>query len=238
MSDGEDENDEMGPGSRRWLLFLIRPNDLLRLFQLLARDDRPEMYASPFPPDTRIVEAFFDGERGCFGMMLASGFFEAVTVTRNGDDGRLSAAWNQLIFDLNEVEDAADVPADLWAEAPSDAAAAGAEPFAPPAPAALGPDASEKRWCAFFVKPAQVLWLLNVLAARRPYQTQRAFPPDARLVFGTWDAQREAFGLILSSEDFDLIGVETADDGDTLRLALPERALTISATDEGVPPPP
>ena len=229
-----DENAEMGPGSRRWLLFLIRPGDLLRLFHLLARDDRPEMYASHFPPDTRIVEAFFDAERGCFALMIASAFFEPVTVTR-ADDGRLSASWNQLFFDLNEVEDAADVPADLWAEASG--GSPDEEPFAPPDEIILGGDASEKRWCAFFVKPAQILWLLNVLASRRPYHAQRAFPPDARLVFGTWDAQREAFGLVLSSEDFDPIGVETTEGGDTLSLTVPERALTITATDDGPPPP-
>lgn len=221
------------PDSRRWLFFYLRPGDLLHLFQILARDDKPQMHAAHFPPDTRIVEAFFDGERGAFVLLLESQFFDPVVVEA-APDGRLSGAWNQLFFDLNEVDDASEVPTDLWAEAsPNDLPAE----EAPPVASALSSE-GEKRWCAFFIKPAQILWLLGVLAQGRPYQAQHTFPPDARLVFGTWDAERESFGLILSSEDFDRIGVETGEGGDTLRLALPERALSITVTDDGAPPPP
>jgi hypothetical protein len=235
-----EQSPSIGPGDHRWLLFLIRPGDLLHLFHLLARDDAPELHAGHFPPDTRVVDAFFDAERNCFALMIESAFFEPVTVTRD-DEGSLSAAWNQLIFQLNEVEEGTDVPADLWAETvPNDPLLLrGEETSRLPGETRLDL-AGEKRWCAFFIKPTQILWLLGVLASGRRYQTQRAFPPDASLVFGTWDAERQAFGLIVSSEDFDAITVEPAaggENGAPLRLALPERALTIIAGDGGPPPP-
>jgi len=234
---GGPTEDGGGEETRQWLMFLVRPADLLHLFQIMAdsagdaeEGGEPTIVAPRFPPDLRVHDAFYLAERDFFGMVLESQFFEPVVVTRNREDGPWSGAWNELIFDLNIVDDEDEVPTDgLWAElTPEDAVAARSGDGLPgPTVPPIGPD-DEKRWCAFFVKPAQVIGVLQMLAEGHAFRA-RVFPPDARLVFGSYDDAREAFGLILQSEDFDAVTAERQ--GDSVRLALPERFLDIQRAD-------
>lgn len=212
-----------------YLLFVIRPADLLRLLLLLAAEDQPRLHAPQFPPDTRIVEAFYQEERDRFVSVLASQFFDPVTAVPQ-PNGRLSGAWNELLFELSEVEDPSLIPDQLWSEVePGDVS--DDAPARPAAEEALH-RAGEKRWCAFFVRPDQVLVLLQNIAEGRacPLRDPATLPPDARLLFATWDQERQAFGLILSSEDFDPVTPTPTEHG-TVRLALPERTLDIALND-------
>lgn len=236
-------NEPTNQETRNWLMFLIRPADLLRLFQLLggdggSSDGTPTFRAAHFPPDTRIHGAAYDAERGYFLMVLESAFFEPVAVSRD-DEGRWSAAWNQLIFNLNEVENEADIPdEDLWTEAPAATVAQdedgddeGDDETGPGAPISVISPNETRQWQAYFITPAQILGLLRHLADGRKIGAPAPsnggpFPPDARLVFGTYDDDRDAFGLILESEDFAPITVTPAGN-DALRLAIPERELDI-----------
>jgi hypothetical protein len=127
--------ENLSPVTRRWMMMLVKPADLLSLLKERSRPDAN--YAAPqLPPDVRVADAYFDEARESFVLVLESEWFDPVTVTQ-GRDGVLRGAWNELVVEVDNV----------------------------PPPTALlldsGPPPPEARWEAYFLRPADVLKLFG-----------------------------------------------------------------------------
>ena len=157
--------------TRRWLMLLLRPADLLRLLKLSGQPDAA-FQAPPLPPDVRAADAFFDDAREAFVLVLESEWFEPVAVSK-GKGGAWRGAWNELVIEFRESEDA---PA-TW-------------DIAPPPP--------EARWEAYFLRPDEVLRLLLPAAGTVP----PPLPPDTRVRGAHFDGERGALALFLESGFF------------------------------------
>jgi hypothetical protein len=69
-------------GEVRWEAYLIPPERIAQLLQTLASGERYNL--PPLPPDTRLMDAFFDAERNAFILFLESSFFELSDVEGEG----------------------------------------------------------------------------------------------------------------------------------------------------------
>ena len=206
---------------RRWQMFMVRPEDLLTLLRVMETDDA-KIYAAHFPPDVRVHGAYYLEERDCFVMVLESQFFDPVEVI--WDAGQWSGEWNELLFTLDQTDSEAEVgEQELWVETLHAESAADRE-FSPRTlPQLAEADLPYTRWKMFWIRPDQLLLLFRMVADRRKI-VAAPFPPDARLIYASYDADRNAFGLLMVSEDFDAIGMEVA--GEVFRLIIPEGYLT------------
>ena len=119
--------------TRRWLMLLLRPSDLLRLLKL-GGGPESAFQAPPLPPDVGAADAFFDEAREAFVLVLESEWFEPIAVSQSRG-GVWRGAWNELVIEFSSEE---DVP-DSWETVPP-----------PP----------EARWEAYFLRPEEVLRLL------------------------------------------------------------------------------
>ena len=215
---------------RRWVMFLIKPDDLLDLLRRIT-DENATLFASRFPPDTRVHGAFHDAARGYLGVMLESQFFDEVAVTR--EDGQWSGPFNELIFTLEEVDDASEVPDDnAWETVDRDDAAGPTDNAGRVGPSFGPPDGEHQhRWQMLRVQPAQILQVLQLLAERPADLKAPAFPPDARVVNAWHNGDQDTFDLILQSQFFD--PVRPIQDGDSVTLTLPEQRVTINVIPPG-----
>lgn len=71
-------------GEVRWEAYLIPPERLLQILQVLSNH---EPYRVPsLPPDTRLIDAYHDPDKGAFTLWLESDFFEMADVLQvNGE---------------------------------------------------------------------------------------------------------------------------------------------------------
>ena len=71
-------------GDVRWEAYFIPPERIIQLLQTIASG---ESYNLPtLPPDTQLMDAFFDEERNAFVLFLESSFFELADVEGEGSD--------------------------------------------------------------------------------------------------------------------------------------------------------
>lgn len=128
-----------GTFDKRWVLFRVRPGDLLLLLQLMARED-VDLKAETLPPDVLITDAFYDREREQCVIVLESAFFEIVQAryTQN----QWSGAWNEMVFALEE-----DLPDPV-------------RPF---------PITGEVRWEAYLIPPERIVHILQTLSSGERY---------------------------------------------------------------------
>jgi hypothetical protein len=209
---------------KRWLMFEIQPRDLFRLLQLIAEKE-PKLHATHFPPDTHTFDAFYDQARDYFVTVLESQFFEAVPVTHQ--DGRWAGPFNELLFELDEVSSEEEVRREeMWSERPVTPRDIEPHPGPPwPPEGLMTPEQlAEARWEVFWVTPDQLLQVLRLIADQATTNAP-TFPPDTRVVAGTWDVPRRAFGLILHSQFFEPMETRVEDGAQT--MTLPQRFLTI-----------
>ncbi|MGC4042399.1 MAG: hypothetical protein QM758_01190 [Armatimonas sp.] len=179
--------------TRRWLMMLIKPADLL---VLLKERSRPgESLPSPhLPPDVKIEDAYYDEARESFVLVLASDWFEPVSVSKSRDGWR--GSWNELIVEV----------ADSITPAPSSLQSTDFDAIPPP---------PEARWEAYFLRPADVLKLLGSEGDAPP------LPPDVRLRGAHYDPDRGALVLFLESGFF--APAPQLRDAEGVRITLPER---------------
>ena len=129
-----------GTYEKRWVLFRVRPGDLLLLLQLMARED-VDLKAETLPPDVLIADAFYDREREQCVVVLESAFFE--TVQARLAHNQWSGAWNEMVFALDE-----DAPDPI-------------RPF---------PIRGDVRWEAYLIPPERIVQILQTLSSGERYR--------------------------------------------------------------------
>lgn len=178
--------------TRRWLMLLIKPADLLVLLKERSRPGAP-LPSPHLPPDVKVDDAYYDEARESFVLVLASEWFDAVSVTKSRDGWR--GAWNELIVEV----------ADTLTPAPS---LISTDLDATPPP-------SEARWEAYFLRPVDVLKLFGSEGDAPP------LPPDVCLRGAHYDPDRGALVLFLESGFF--APASQLRDAEGVRITLPER---------------
>lgn len=160
-----------GPRQERWQTLLVSPFDLLTLLRFAA--DGGPVQAPTLPPDTRVHDAGFDADRGCYVVVLESAFFLPATVSE--EDGVLQGDWEELQLQLGDVT----------------------EPPLAPLPEPAGP----VPWEAYLLAPGDILTLLRLLGDGHRVASA-AVPPDARPVDAFFNPERGLFALVLESALF------------------------------------
>jgi hypothetical protein len=64
------------PFQKHWLMFLLRPVDLLKLLEIISNPTNL-FAAGALPPDVRIEDVFYDESENYLGLMLESEIFRA-----------------------------------------------------------------------------------------------------------------------------------------------------------------
>lgn len=128
-----------GVYEKRWMLFRIRPGDLLTLLQLMGRQD-VDLKAEPLPPDVHVADAFYDPEQDQCTLVLESAFYSPVQARLFR--GRWSGGWDELVFALED-----DAPP-------------------PVRPTHLVGDV---RWEAYFIPPERIVQLMQTIASGESY---------------------------------------------------------------------
>lgn len=115
------QNPESAPtrDSKNWLMFLIKPAQLLALLRVISHPTNL-FAAGTLPPDVAPVDTFYDGQKNFLGVMLESEFFEPVEIEMR--DGQMVANWPRAIFTLEPEQNDAQSPdevdrEELWGEA-------------------------------------------------------------------------------------------------------------------------
>lgn len=124
------------------------------------------------PPDVKIEDAYYDEARESFVLVLASEWFDPVSVSKSRDGWR--GSWNELVV---EVSDSVVAPL-------------------PSIDFDAIPPPSEARWEAYFLRPADVLKLLASEGDAPP------LPPDVKLRGAHYDPDRTALVMFLESGFF------------------------------------
>ena len=108
-----DSNSTPARQTKRWLMFLLKPAQLLELLRVISRPTNL-FAAGTLPPDVAPVDAFYDPQKNFLGAMLESEFFEPVEIETRGE--QMVAAWPRALFTL-EVEESDEVDRDeLWSD--------------------------------------------------------------------------------------------------------------------------
>ena len=87
---------------KRWLMFLLRPADLIQLLEIVSNPTN-QFASGALPPDVRIEDVFYDEGENYLGMMLESELFEPVEVRMNGH--LMQASWPRAVFALDDAPD-------------------------------------------------------------------------------------------------------------------------------------
>ena len=99
--------------TKRWLMFLLRPADVLELLHIIS-NPKTQFAAASLPPDVQIVANFWDETRGFLGLMLESEFFEPVAVHHVG--GQLVGDYPRAVLSFAQQENFDPNAEDLWGE--------------------------------------------------------------------------------------------------------------------------
>ncbi len=101
--------------TKRWLMFLLKPAQLLALLRVISQPTNL-FAAGTLPPDVAPVDTFYDAQKNFLGAMLESDFFEPVEVEMRGE--QMAAAWPRAIFTLEaELSDGPEINREeLWGE--------------------------------------------------------------------------------------------------------------------------
>ena len=75
------------PPDVRWEAYFIPPERLIQLLQTIASGESYNL--PPLPPDTQVMDAFYDSERAAFVLFLESSFFDRANVESEGGDTHL-----------------------------------------------------------------------------------------------------------------------------------------------------
>ncbi len=70
------------PPDVRWEAYFIPPERLIQLLQTIASGESYNL--PPLPPDTQVMDAFYDSERAAFVLFLESSFFDKANVESEG----------------------------------------------------------------------------------------------------------------------------------------------------------
>ena len=70
------------PQDVRWEAYFIPPECLIQLLQTIASGESYNL--PPLPPDTQVMDAFYDSERAAFVLFLESSFFDKANVESEG----------------------------------------------------------------------------------------------------------------------------------------------------------
>ncbi len=74
-------------GDVRWEAYFIPPERIVQLLQTISSGENYNL--PPMPPDTQLMDAFYDSERRAFVLFLESSFFELSDVEGKGSDIRV-----------------------------------------------------------------------------------------------------------------------------------------------------
>lgn len=200
------------PQHRRWLMFLLRPTDLLELLRIVS-DPTARFAAGAMPPDVKVVDTFFDEERNLLGAMLESEYFEPVEVKFEPTEAgqRALAAWPRALFSLGETDEAERLEEDLWGEVvPGEEFASRAEtPTLSDAMRAAVERGYQIR--AFSFSAAELLQILQSRTSRDlPLPT--VYPDDVRILGSIATKQIDGWTIFLEHEDFPPARVYQQDD--------------------------
>jgi hypothetical protein len=72
------------PDRIRWEAYFIPPERIIQLLQALASGESYNL--PPLPPDTQVMDAFYDSERGAFVLFLESSFFDLIELESEGNN--------------------------------------------------------------------------------------------------------------------------------------------------------
>lgn len=216
---------------KRWLMFLLRPTDLLQLLRIVSNPIN-QFSSGALPPDVRVEDVFYDEGHNFLGMMLESEFFEPVAVEMRGQ--MMSAAWPRAIFSLSDDEE--DVPDDDgWSEPledPSEIEIAPARPFIDEIQDAATRDF---RLRALSFSAANLLQILRTSSARTLPEFP-SYPTETHILgcvaqeqLGSWVLflEHSSFEPCKLSEENDMVHVEIPGDGEDriFRIGLPGATL-------------
>jgi hypothetical protein len=107
------EADYSERSTKRWLMFLISPADLLALLHVVS-NPRNKFAAGSLPPDVRIEDTFYDEGQNYLGMMLESDYFEPVEVESNGH--MMTASWPRAVFTMQTTDEVHGPGEELWSQ--------------------------------------------------------------------------------------------------------------------------
>jgi hypothetical protein len=205
----EDEQPELH--CVRWQALMVRPESVIALIR--SSDGVFHSEIPTFPPDVHLLEAGWDERRGCFVLVLESEFFEECTAMSNAL-GRIDGTWPEYILDIAEqpVGEAADsVPLEPLPD--------------------IGDPQQPVPWEAY-VFAAEDLVRLVMRPRGYKVETDIMLPPDARIVWGFHEHERNVFGLVLSSSFHKKVQPQRINGETTIPIA--ERSLTFRVVQPGL----
>lgn len=221
--------------TKRWLMFLIHPADLLRLLEIVS-NPLNQFAAGALPPDIRVEDVFFDEGENTLGMMLESEFFEPVEVRMNG--GLMQASWPRAVFALDHADDSISreelEAQELWGEP----LGAQSVPTATPLPSfieALQSAATRDFRLRALTFAASDLLLILRAKDSRLLPVFPSFPPDTKVIGAVAADKIASWTLFLEHPSFepggvgqenDLVHIEIPGDGEQMfRIGLPGATL-------------
>ncbi len=222
------------PFQKRWLMFLLRPADLLKLLEIVS-NPLNQFAAGALPPDVRIEDVFYDEAENHLGIMLESEWFEPVEVRMNG--ALMQASWPRAVFALDHASD--DLSGEqlnqqeLWGEAHSVLAPQTA-PFKPFIEELQSAATRDFRLRALTFSASDLLLILRSNNSRT-LPVFPSFPPETRVIGAVAAEKIASWTLFLEHDSFetckvgqqnDLVHVEIpAENEQIFRIGLPGASL-------------
>ncbi|HEX8464144.1 MAG TPA: hypothetical protein VF627_05940, partial [Abditibacterium sp.] len=217
---------------KRWLMFLLRPADLLQLLSIVA-NPISQFSSGALPPDVRVADVFYDEGQNFLGMMLESDFFEPIQVHMRGQ--MMSAAWPRAVFSLSDDEETAPSDDEGWSEPlddPSELETAPARPFIDEIQDAATRDFRLRALC---FSAENLLQILRTSSARTLPEFP-SYPPETHILgcvaqdqLGSWVlfVEHPDFEPCSLSQDDEMVYVEIPGDGEdrVFRIGLPGATL-------------
>lgn len=233
------QNSESVPqsDSKKWLMFLLKPDQLLALLRILSHPTNL-FAAGTLPPDVTPVDTFYDNQKNFLGVMLESDFFEPVPIEMRGD--QMSANWPRAIFTLEPEKDNSRSPTEidrdeLWGESIEGEEALRDDPMTPFHELIEGVASRGFRVRALNFSAQD---LLTILRSESPTQLPifPVYDENVRIINALPNPQIGGWTLFLEHPDFEMAKLEQAESevlvnipGDghemTFRFALPGATL-------------
>ena len=223
--------------TRRWLMFLLKPDQLLALLRVISHPTNL-FAAGTLPPDVAPVDTFYDAPKNFLGVMLESEFFEPVAIEVRGD--QMAANWPRAIFTLEpdptDAQTSSEIDRDeLWSEPLEADSEPGDDPLPPFHELIEGVANRGFRVRALNFSADD---LLTILRSESPTQLPifPVYAEDAHIINALPNPQIGGWTLFLEHPDFEPAQLEQAADevlvnipGDghdmTFRFALPGATL-------------
>ncbi|WP_106381319.1 hypothetical protein [Abditibacterium utsteinense] len=207
------------PFQKRWLMFLLRPADLIQLLEIVSNPTN-QFASGALPPDIRVEDVFYDEGENYLGIMLESEFFEAVEVRMNG--ALMQASWPRAVFALDDAAD--DLSDDelqqqeLWGEPVLNSQVPTQAPFKSFVEELQDAATRDFRLRALTFAASDLLSILRSNSSRS-LPVFPSYPPETRVI-GAVAAERIAsWTLFLEHDSFE--SCKVGQEGDLVHVEIP-----------------